>query len=214
MDASRYTLPGLFLLGGLVLGIPAGIGARVAAIPAPEPLEASPPPSSSSSVADCATLQERAQDLDAQAETLAMTASLLRGQLARIGGVPIPWPDEVDPVETEQSLESQIGELLRERYGDGAAEVQVELHCDEYPCLISFLVPHAVEAQATATERVAQESAELLGLRQFSLTFDTAEIDGELFEVEVLFGEKLLPTDAYKRAEVRRKQWLKQEGYR
>ncbi|TVQ87107.1 MAG: hypothetical protein EA397_19340 [Deltaproteobacteria bacterium] len=214
MHASHLTRPGLFLVVGLTLGAPAGIATRHLASAQPEPVEASAPSSSSRSEADCEALQERARELDTQAEALAMTASLLHGQLARIGGVPIPWPDDRDPVEAEQTLASRTEELLLERYGEGAPEAQLELYCEEYPCLITFVVPHAVEEQATATERVSRASAELLGLRQFSFTFDTIEVDGELFEVEVLFGDEVLSTDALKRAEVRRERWLKREGYR
>jgi hypothetical protein len=84
-----------------------------------------------SPVQACDDLGDRERTLSAEVAELEALRTLMRGQLALVGGVPEVWPDGVDPA-AEEARHREDWERAVAVFGD--AEL-VEVDCAEPPCL-------------------------------------------------------------------------------
>lgn len=81
-----------------------------------------------------AALRDQAEAQRSTLESLQFRARLLEGQLATIGGVPVPWPDDTVRAEREAAVLALVVELTGTVPGFPEATVD----CEELPCVLAL----------------------------------------------------------------------------
>lgn len=122
------------------LGVGLGVGVALRSVPR----AAEQPEARASSASDtatdvdveerCAALREQAEAQRSTLESLRFRARLIEGQLATIGGVPVPWPDDAVRAERETAVLALVDELAATVPGFPEAAVD----CEELPCLLAL----------------------------------------------------------------------------
>jgi len=119
---------------GLVIGFVAGlfVGSARSAGPAAVP-EPAAPRAALPKIRAPAPPQPPITQISASRDSrqLELEVELLRAQLASLGGLPTPWPDDI----AEALTADRVDDWLSETFGDSDELHLGELDCDEYPCL-------------------------------------------------------------------------------
>ena len=160
-NLSRSVAAALGIAAGIALGwVALWTGAASAAFDPGSPEETSGP-----TEADCEAqlpeLTERTDALDTEVAALKFEEGLLRSQLGIIGGLPIPWPDDLPAA------------LRPERFAESASQAIagveglefVQEDCAEYPCLVVARVKDGLEPAAAqaALHQLGERLGDLLG---------------------------------------------------
>lgn len=165
MDARSWGLRGGALVLGAVLGGVAWLAVpREVGVGAPPVDAAGGAPAETLAAADCPPADTGARDrleaLRADRSALEFQERLLRGQVQLLGGLPVPWPEGVDPAVTEAELVPRLEALDAE-----TPEVEVlDVDCAEFPCLILVETSGPDTASAGVSGRDGEAFAAALGV--------------------------------------------------
>lgn len=202
----------VFSLVGVLLGLPLGwfVMAFGTSIPGDAPAEVRPgSPIETVDRADCAALSTRVDTAQDRAEQLRITVELLRGQLATIGGVPATWDAATDPIALAAHARAVARDVMHARFAlDRADEVEVEVLCDEPPCVLAFALPHELDASVEHRERLATQVAEALGWDEHSVGFGTLRGGEDPVVFETVYPHADLDPIAKRRVQVRTQRWI------